>query len=195
MNNQEKHLLAELSIADYITLTATFLILIAFWLLWQGKTELAIAIAFVSMFLDYMDGTIARKFGGSPYGKVLDSLYDIQGFVLFPALVANSEANWTWWAVSITTVYGVASALRLARFTAKGYVETNKRYYQGVPVLFSKYALLVVLFWQAKLSILILGIMIPFMISSKLIRKPHPVFAQLNLVYAIFFLILHLQHG
>lgn len=191
----KKHLISGLSRADYITILATFFIVNAFWLLWHGQIKLAIALAFVSMFLDYLDGTIARKYGGSAYGHVLDSLYDVLGWVLFPALVINIQARWEWWAVIVTTVYCLAAVIRLSRFTVAGYVETNKKYYTGMPVLFSKYALLVSFILGAKLSVAILAIMIPLMVSSRLIKKPHPFFAQLELLYAAIFLWLYLNHG
>jgi phosphatidylserine synthase len=190
----KKHLLKELSKADYITLFAVLFIVNAFWLLWHKQVELAIALAFVSMFLDYLDGTVARKYGGSPYGHVFDSLYDVLGWVLFPALVINIEANWAWWAIIVTTLYCLCAVIRLGRFTVAGYIETDKKYYTGLPVLFSKYALLVALLFQAKISVLILAIMIPLMISSRLIKKPHPFLAQLELVYAVIFLWLYLRN-
>lgn len=191
----QQHLLSELSAADYVTIAATFCIVNAFWLLWNGRTELAIALAFVSTFLDYVDGTVARKYGGSPYGKVLDSLYDVLGWVLFPALVINIQTGWAWWAVVVTTLFCLSSVIRLSRFTVGGYVETETRYYTGLPVLFSKYALLLVYVLDAKLSVLVLVFMIPLMVSSRLVRKPHPLTAQIELIYAILFVWLYFYHG
>lgn len=189
----KKHLLKELSRADCITVASILLIVNSFWLLWNGKTYLAIAIAFVTMFLDYLDGRVARKYGGSPYGKVLDSLYDILGWVLFPALVVNIYASFAWWAVMVTTLFCVASALRLSRFTVAGYVESDKKHYAGMPVSYSRYALLVVLLVEAKISVLIMAIMIPLMISSRLFRKSPPLLMQINLFYAAIFLWLYLR--
>lgn len=182
-----KHLIFDLSKADFVTLLATFFILNAFWLLWQGEIYLAIALAFVSMFLDYVDGTVARRYGGSPFGKVFDSLYDILGWVLFPALVINVEAGWAWWAVTITTLFCLTGFVRLGRFTVDGYEGTDTKYYVGMPVLFSKYALLVCLIAEAQLSVAILACMIPLMVSSRRFRKPHPLLTQLELVYAALF--------
>lgn len=193
MKSPKKHLLKELSRADYITCLAVLFIVSAFWVLWHKQVELAISLAFVSMFLDYLDGTIARKYGGSPYGKVLDSLYDILGWVLFPALVINIQADWAWWAVMVTTLYCLSAVIRLSRFTVVGYVETDQKYYTGMPVLFSKYALLVALLAQAKLSVIVLAVMIPLMVSSRLVKKPHPFLAQLELFYAVIFLWLYLN--
>lgn len=190
----KKHILKELSKADYVTSLAILLIVNSFWLLWNKRVDLAIALAFVSMFLDYVDGVVARKYGGSPYGHVLDSLYDVLGWVLFPALVINIESDWAWWAVIVTTLYCLTAIIRLSRFTVAGYVETKDKYYTGLPVLFSKYALLVALLAQGKVSVIILAIMIPLMVSSRLVKKPHPFLAQLELVYAAIFLWLYLRN-
>jgi archaetidylserine synthase len=191
----KKPLFKELSRADYITLTAVMLIVVAFWLLWLGQAKLAVAVAFVSMFLDYVDGAVARRYGGSPYGKVYDSLYDVLGWVLFPALVINTQARWAWWAVVVTTMFCMFGVARLGRFTVAGYVEEEQaRHYVGLPVLFSKYALLVAFWWEARLAVVILLVMIPLMVSGRLVRKPHPVLAQLELGYAAVFCWLYLAH-
>lgn len=195
MKTPPKHVLSELSKADYVTLTAVCVVTNAFWLLWNGYVELAIALAFVATFLDYLDGVVARRYGSSPYGKVLDSLFDVLGWVLFPALVANIQTQWAWWSIAVTTAYCLFAIIRLGRFTVGGYVESDKRYYVGLPVLFSKYALLVVFVADAKLSVALLTAMIPLMISSRLIPKPHPVTAQAELLFAAFFVWLHYYHG
>jgi phosphatidylserine synthase len=185
---RKKHLLRELSVADYVTSLSIVLIVSAFWLVWNNHFHLAIAVTFVSMFFDYLDGRLARKYGGSPYGKVLDSIYDILGWVLFPALIVNIQSDWAWWSLIITTAYCLFSALRLSRFTVAGYVETDKRYYTGMPVSYSRYALLLVFVADAKISALMLAIMIPLMVSSRLFRKSPPFLMQINLLYAAIFL-------
>ncbi len=189
----QRHIVKDLSAADCITLLASLLIIVALGLLWHHQTYLAISLAFVSMFLDYLDGTIARKYTSSAYGKVLDSLYDIVGFVLFPILTILILTNWAWWAVAIAIGYYLSASIRLARFTNQGYVGGDKRYYVGLPVLFSKYALLAAYLVNGQLAVMMLALMIPLMISSRRVKKPHPFFAQLNLAYALIFLILYLK--
>ncbi|MDB5179288.1 MAG: CDP-diacylglycerol--serine O-phosphatidyltransferase [Patescibacteria group bacterium] len=188
--------LAELSVADYVTLTAVAFITSAFWLAYHGQLYLAMVLAFASMFLDYVDGAVARKYGGSPYGAVFDSLYDVLGWVLFPALVINIQLNWHWWSLVITTFYCVFCVIRLGRFTIRGYVKTDGLYYTGLPVLFSKYGLLLAFVPHYRwLAAVYLAAMIPFMVSSIRILKPHPIFAQLEAVYAVIFLWLYLIRG
>lgn len=188
----KKHLLKELSIADYVTSISIVLIVSAFWLAWNDQIYVAIAVTFVSMFLDYLDGKIAREYGGSPYGKVLDSLYDILGWVLFPALMVNIQSGWAWWSLIITTVFCLFAALRLSRFTVAGYIETNKRHYMGMPVSYSRYALVIVPFAGAKISAIMLALMIPLMVSSRLFRKSPPILMQINLIYAAIYAWLYL---
>lgn len=195
MHSNKKHLLAELSKADYITCLSIILITSAFWLLWNEQIYLAIAVTFLSMYFDYLDGYIARKYGGSPYGTVLDSLYDILGWVLFPALVVNIQTEWSWWSIVITSLYCMFAALRLARFTIAGYVEKSKKYYIGMPVSYSRYALLIVLLFDAKISALILAIMIPLMVSSRLFRKSPAILMQINIFYSLIFLYLYFKNA
>jgi len=190
----KKHLINELSRADYITLLAIFLVTNAFWLAWHQQYNLAVAVTFVSMFLDYLDGYVARRHGGSDYGKVLDSLYDILGWVLFPSLMINIQADWAWWSISITTIFVMASALRLSRFTVKGYNESDsKKHYIGMPVSYSRYALLIFPFANGSISLAIVAFMIPLMISSKLFRKSPPLLMQVNLLYAAIYLWLYIR--
>lgn len=185
---QTAHLVHQLSKADYVTLTAVGLIIVAFWLLATGHIYLAVGIAFLSMFCDYLDGMIARRYGGSAYGAAYDSLYDVLGWVLFPALVINIEAQWQWWAIIVTTCYCIAAVMRLGRFTVAGYVETDGKKYRGLPVLYSKYALIGAFFLQGIPAVAILGVMIPLMISSRLIPKQQAWLAWLEPVYALIFI-------
>lgn len=194
MQSVKKHLLLELSAADWITVTSTILIVNAFWLVFNHHLYYAIAVTFISMFLDYLDGRVARKFGGSPYGKVIDSLYDILGWVLFPALVVNIETHWAWWSIVITTVYCAFALMRLSRFTVAGYVETNKRYYTGMPVSYSRFALLIAPVFAGIPSAIMLGLMIPTMVSSRLFRKSPQFLMQINLLFSAIYFYLAIHH-
>ena len=189
----QKHLIKKLALADYATSLAIVLIVNAFWLAWNDQLYLATCLAFASMFLDYLDGRLAKNFGGSPYGKILDSLYDMLGWVLFPSLLINIQADWAWWSLIITTAYCLFAALRLSRFTVEGYIGAGRRAYAGLPVSYSRYALLVAFVVGAKLSVLILAIMIPLMVSSRLFKKSPAILMQVNLLYAAVFLWLHLR--
>ena len=179
-------LVRQLSWADSVTLTAVLVVVNAFWWLWRGQPELAAALACVSMFLDHVDGVVARRWGSSAYGRVLDSLYDALGWVVFPATVINLRLDWTWWGLTVTSLFCLSGQLRLSRFTVEGYVGESRRYYVGLPVLFSQYPLLAAFVWPP-LAALMLAVMVPWMVSERRVRKPSPIMAYLLLVYAAVF--------
>lgn len=94
----------------------------------------------------------------------------------------------------MTTLFVLASALRLSRFTVKGYKESElKKHYVGMPVSYSRYALLVVPFINGLVSLTILAFMIPLMISNRLFSKSPPFLMQINLLYAAIYLWLYIR--
>ena len=141
------------------------------------------------MFLDYVDGAVARRWGSSAYGRVLDSLYDSLGWVVFPGhghqpaielgLVGRGgpPACSAW-----------PGCCALSRFTVEGYVGESQPHYVGLPVLFSQYALL---------AAFLLALRWPGMDTgpswcrgwcpSGRVRKPPAIMSYLLLVYAAVF--------
>jgi CDP-diacylglycerol--serine O-phosphatidyltransferase len=104
-------------------------------------TAAALAI-FVAMFLDGLDGRVARMTStSSEFGKEFDSLADMVSFGLTPAIVTYqwgveriSEYSAIWgrvgWAAAF--LYVAAAAFRLARFNTNA-VWTDRRLFQGLP--------------------------------------------------------------
>lgn len=101
----------------------------------NGLFEKACIAMFVAMFLDGLDGRVARLTNTqSAFGAEYDSLSDLVAFGLAPALVV-----YTWslnalgkvgWMVSF--IYVACAALRLARFNTQ--VDTaDSRYFTGLP--------------------------------------------------------------
>jgi CDP-diacylglycerol--serine O-phosphatidyltransferase len=100
----------------------------------NGRFEAAVIAIFVAMFMDGLDGRIARLTNTqSDFGKEYDSLADMVSFGVAPALVM-----YTWALVPMGKVgfasafmYAAGAALRLARFNTRvGTVD--KRYFQGL---------------------------------------------------------------
>ena len=104
-------------------------------------TAAALAI-FAAMFLDGLDGRVARMTStSSEFGKEFDSLADMVSFGLTPAIVTYqwgverlSEYGAIWgragWAAAF--VYVAAAAFRLARFNSN-VLWTDRRFFQGLP--------------------------------------------------------------
>ncbi len=101
----------------------------------NGRYEPAAISIFVAMFLDGMDGRIARMTNTqSDFGAEYDSLSDMVSFGLAPALVvyewALVDLGKIGWLCAF--VFTSTAALRLARFNAQASV-ADKRYFQGLP--------------------------------------------------------------
>ncbi len=101
----------------------------------NGRFEHAAIAIFFAMFLDSLDGRVARLTNTqSAFGEQYDSLADVISFGAAPALVIYSWAltgmgQWGWLAAFI---YVAGAALRLARFNTNIKV-VDKRFFQGLP--------------------------------------------------------------
>jgi CDP-diacylglycerol---serine O-phosphatidyltransferase len=104
---------------NLITLLALCSGLTAIRLAFEGRFEIAVAAVILAIFLDAVDGRLARMLQGtSRFGAELDSLADFLNFGVAPALLLyfwalNSLKPLGW---TICMMLAVACALRLARF-------------------------------------------------------------------------------
>ena len=101
----------------------------------KGRYEAAAMAIFVAFIMDGLDGRIARLLHvQSEFGAQLDSLSDMIGFGISPALVIYSwslasigKAGWL-----AAFIYAACTALRLARFNIQ-IKKVDKSYFQGLP--------------------------------------------------------------
>lgn len=120
---------------NMITLAALFGGFYAVVMAMNGRFDLATIGIFAAMFLDSMDGRVARMTNTqSAFGEQMDSLSDMVSFGAAPALIAyewtlRDLGRWGWIAAF---VYCACAALRLARFNVNTGV-VDKRYFQGLP--------------------------------------------------------------
>src|SRR5690606_18621550 len=99
----------------------------------KGHFDMAAMAIFVAMVADGLDGRVARLTNTqSAFGAQYDSLSDMTGFGIAPALVVFSwslvnlgKLGWL-----IAFLYAAATALRLARFNIQA---SDKYYFQGLP--------------------------------------------------------------
>ncbi len=108
----------------------------------QGNFQAAAIGIFVAMFLDGLDGRVARLTNtATDFGKEYDSMSDMVSFGLAPALVVYQWAApmmtdmppaWSRIGWLAAFFYTVAAALRLARFNSHTDT-TNGHYFQGLP--------------------------------------------------------------
>ena len=89
----------------------------------------------VSIFLDFMDGRVARATGTtSKFGMEFDSLSDLISFGMAPAILIYMSAlrELSVWGIAITIFYVVCAAIRLARFNVQSQIE-EKDHFTGLP--------------------------------------------------------------
>lgn len=87
----------------------------------------------VAVVIDGLDGKVARKFhSASEFGKQLDSLCDLVSFGVAPAvlLYALSLADFNLIGLTVTILFIVCGALRLARFN----ISSTSSFFLGVPI-------------------------------------------------------------
>lgn len=100
----------------------------------QGKFDWAAYAIFFSMFMDGIDGRVARLTNTqSDFGAEYDSLADMVSFGVAPALIifeySLSQMGKVGWVAAF--IYTAAAALRLARFNTQVGI-ADKRYFQGL---------------------------------------------------------------
>lgn len=100
----------------------------------QGRFEWAAYAIFFAMFMDGIDGRVARLTNTqSDFGAEYDSLADMVSFGVAPALVifefALSQMGKVGWVAAF--IYTAAAALRLARFNTQVGI-ADKRFFQGL---------------------------------------------------------------
>ncbi|MBI5036104.1 CDP-diacylglycerol--serine O-phosphatidyltransferase [Candidatus Micrarchaeota archaeon] len=121
----------KLHLKDFITLgVAGF----GFLAVYYAFIEYALSALFVviSVFLDFLDGRIARHTGKhNDFGRELDSLSDAVAFGAAPAFAALTFAPPEWFMAHFASavVYFWAVLIRLARFN----IQETKGHYFGLP--------------------------------------------------------------
>ncbi len=101
----------------------------------RGDLTFAAPFIGIAVFLDMMDGRIARMTGtSSEFGLQLDSLADVISFGVAPAILAfawglSELGRWGW---AVGFFYVTACAMRLARFNVQSTTQADKRYFIGL---------------------------------------------------------------
>jgi CDP-diacylglycerol--serine O-phosphatidyltransferase len=102
----------------------------------EGRLTAAAQLIMLSMILDGLDGTMARRLRAtSPFGAELDTFVDFSSFGVAPAMLAWKAAlhQFGWWGFVVVAVIVVAGASRLARFRIVDPFR-GQRGYLGLPI-------------------------------------------------------------
>jgi CDP-diacylglycerol--serine O-phosphatidyltransferase len=101
----------------------------------KGNFDVAAIAIYIAMIADTLDGRVARMTNTqTAFGAEYDSLSDMVGFGVAPALIAYtwslSNLGKLGWLAAF--LYTAATALRLARFNTQAH-DQDKQYFQGLP--------------------------------------------------------------
>jgi CDP-diacylglycerol--serine O-phosphatidyltransferase len=101
----------------------------------KGNFDVAAVAIYIAMIADTLDGRVARMtHTQTAFGAEYDSLSDMVGFGVAPALIAYtwslSNLGKLGWLAAF--LYTAATALRLARFNTQAH-DQDKQYFQGLP--------------------------------------------------------------
>lgn len=180
--NQRSPFIVSLSWVDILTLGSLLLSCLGLLFAFQDWLTLAIAVMLLSMFVDMLDGLLARRMKlESEFGKYLDSFCDVFTYLVLPLFILFQFGMSDLISFGALFTYLVCGLLRLSRFNIVGAVEEKGvAYHIGLQVIWSH--LLVILafpVWQwlgdraRYLLVPALLIMSVFMILN--LRFPKPI--------------------
>jgi CDP-diacylglycerol--serine O-phosphatidyltransferase len=165
---------AQLTGADYISLSALLVAWGSTILFLQGEPNFALITMFGAFFLDKADGWYARRSGNSsPFGRRVDSFIDV-----FAYLVPGSLLYWTvspnviaaWLVGFLVLAFG---GLRLIRHNAEGFgADGDTSFYHGTTVvhtnlvIVANYFLVTLVGWSGWLAAVVIGAACPLMVSD-----------------------------
>lgn len=197
MKKIRKHfdLLINITIADWISLSALAPVICGYYLILNNKPYPAIIAVSIAFLLDTLDGFVARKLKiTSDFGKQLDTLVDTLNYLAFTTLFIMLYLNFNNILIITTALIMIsAGILRLARYNIVGLIENNnKQYYIGAPVPFAQLAV-VILFLATNLIsekiIYLTPVIVIFvsflMISTIKFRKPKSFIFLLTIIMPI----------
>ncbi|WKZ34171.1 MAG: CDP-alcohol phosphatidyltransferase family protein [Anaerolineales bacterium] len=172
---------------DWLTLGSLLLASLGLYSAFHGRLTLAISLMLLAMFVDMLDGFLARRMNlESEFGRQLDGFCDMLTYLLLPLFILYQFGMRDWLSLSALFVFLVSGILRLSRFNIVGMVEERGvAYHIGLQVIWSQ--LLVVLafplwMWLGALAryplIVLLFGMSFFMIRN--LKFPKPIWYRLQ---------------
>ncbi|MDC0449181.1 CDP-alcohol phosphatidyltransferase family protein [bacterium] len=177
-----------LSIADYISIAAVVSGGISVVALLSSDIRISINFWIFSVVLDYLDGRFARKYGGSRYGPILDTLTDMVIFVIFPVMLLV-QSSITPIKIFLSLAIIAFSVLRLSRYTVDGVVGMKgKKTHKGTTTLYHSFYIILLHFsslldnWVFVISIFIPVILMPTQIKTPKIENRLVVFIAVILI-------------
>ena len=140
----------KLNRVDLITLSSVLTTFIALMHAIEGQLNFAMALLFLAMTADALDGMLARKWGlEREFGRYLDGFMDVLIYLVVPSIIMLQWQFDGYWSIFILLMI-TCGCIRLSVFNQVGNIEdadgeTKKLAYKGMPVFWSVFILAAVM--------------------------------------------------
>lgn len=152
MLNKKSPFIIKLNRVDLITLSSVLTTFIAMMYAIEGHLYFSMALLFLAMTADALDGMLARKWGlEREFGRYLDGFMDVLIYLVVPSIIMLQWQFDGYWSIFILLMIA-CGCIRLSVFNQVGNVEdtsnaTNEKKlaYKGMPVFWSVFILAAVM--------------------------------------------------
>lgn len=136
----KKYFIVRLNRVDYLTVTGIFLASCSGALINGDRFSLALAVLFLAMLVDALDGILARKFHlERDFGRYLDGFVDVFDYLVIPSFFLYRWGFNNPLYSLILVVFMICGVIRLSVFNEIGNIKNEKDElsYLGMPVFWS----------------------------------------------------------
>lgn len=172
MNNKTPLFIVSLNRIDVLTLSSVLTTFFAMMFAMNGHLYFAMALLFVAMTADALDGILARKYGlVREFGRYLDGFMDMLIYLVTPAIIMLQWGFDGYYSVFILLMIA-AGSVRLSVFNQIGNVETSEANgkknlsYLGMPVFWSVFILAGAMISEKILGLWFAHILLAIMLSA-----------------------------
>jgi CDP-diacylglycerol--serine O-phosphatidyltransferase len=195
-------LIVRLNRVDLVTLSSVVTTSLAAGVALAGHLHLAVALLFLAMLADALDGILARQYGLTrDFGRYLDGFMDVLIYLVTPSLIMYLSGFCGWLFSPLLMLFIACGCIRLSVFNEIGNIqESDGLSYLGMPVFWSVFMLaiyqLLMLIW-IPLAQVLLAIALLLFAFCMLWRRPFFKFKSRLQIFSItlggfaLFLLLH----
>ena len=158
---------------DLITLSSVLTTFIAMMYAIEGHLYFAMALLFLAMTADALDGMLARKWGlEREFGRYLDGFMDVLIYLVVPSIVMLQWQFDGYWSIFILLMIA-CGCIRLSVFNQVGNVEDSrsgsdekKLAYKGMPVFWSVFILAAVMLLEKLIGLTLSHILLALSLTA-----------------------------
>lgn len=190
MSDKQPLFIIKLNRVDLITLSSVLTTFVA--LLWamDGHLYFSMAMLFLAMTADALDGMLARKWQlEREFGRYLDGFMDVLIYLVVPAVILVQWGFDGYYSLFILLMIG-AGCVRLSVFNQVGNIkESNGLSYLGMPVFWSVFLIAGVMLLEFlighKAAVYLMGLVLSVFSFYMVVSKPFFKFSSLNQILVL----------